>query len=127
MARARDGGGWWWWWLAPPLIGVAAYLGFEATLSFIAPDEDARVARPRVRQAPAAASRHAEPVAAPAVDLMPASPEPSATMAPERAAAADARPRAAAKRNLPRESLTEADRRALDAVVERATRGRRSE
>ncbi len=126
MARGRDGRGRWW--IAPPLIGVAAYLGFEATLNFIAPeDEKARVAGPRVPPAPAAAPEGAQAVAAPAVDLLPALPAPSATMAPERAAAAVAQPRGGAKRELPRESLTEADRRALDAVVERATRNGRNE
>jgi hypothetical protein len=125
MARRRSGGGARWWWLAPPLIGVAAYLAFDATLGVLAPDDAPSAGAGR--GAPPVASVERPPAALPPAELAPAAdvpPEPTPTAAQQRAAApAGAAPGKPGKKSLPRESLTEADRRALEKVLERATQG----
>lgn len=120
-----------WWWLALPLLGVAAYAAFDATLGLVTPaDPD------RALPVPAASTVDA-PAPAP---IMPASEAPLAaadsssgvpvatdalptpTAAEPQAAAASAavKPKAKPKVAAPKENLTERDRRALDRVIERA-------
>jgi len=132
MARRRSGGGGGgrggrWWWLAPPLIGGAAYLAFDATLGVLVPDEE-RAPRASHDAAPASGAQvladgppgtaALAPDAsglAPAADVEPA---PSPTATEQRAAAPAGAARKPARKSLPRESLTDADRRALEQVLE---------
>lgn len=137
-----------WWWLAVPLLGVAAWAAFSATLSLLGddghappPDADAPVRRlvmppaavPAAMVPPATdggapspagvaaeasdAGRAPEAAAAPTTSV---SPEVVATPGAQRAAAATKGPRTVKPKRAPSESLTEQDRRALDALVEQA-------
>ncbi|MEW6269400.1 MAG: hypothetical protein AB1689_08910 [Thermodesulfobacteriota bacterium] len=128
MARRRTT----WWWLAVPLAGIAAYAGFVATLSYVgrpeAPPGALAPAAPPAASLEEALVQPASPPELPRAAIDGAPPMPSATAADERAAASSGggqktRERAA-KRKLPREDLTEQDRRALERVLERAAEQR---
>lgn len=148
-----------WWWLAVPVLGIAAWAAFSATLSLLGddgrhapppPDAPARrLVMPPAAQAPAppaaaAPASDAPAPARPATDAaaLPvvgsAAPEPArspdsepsgapesaATPGAARAAAANGARRVKPER-APQESLTEQDRRALDALVEQAGKNAR--
>jgi hypothetical protein len=130
----RRGGGWWW--LALPLIGVAAYAAFDATLGVVPPrDDGSRPAGPAATQgqrtmlapaAPPAVAGDAVPVTRDeqeARDVAPAdvAPEPTPTAARVASdAPASGRAKVKNKRAAPKEHLTDQDKRALDQVLERA-------
>jgi len=142
--RARGGESRPWWWLALPALVLAAWAAFSATLTLIgderrlAPAVDAPLSPrvdgertlapappevPTVASAPlvlpAEASSAAAAGASPG-DLPAAVPaSPTATPA-SRAAADGAAVRKVKPKRAPKESLTEQDRRALDALVEQA-------
>lgn len=136
---ARTGARWNPWWLAVPVLGIAAYAAFAATLALLGDDPartpSAVVPRPSLGAAPLAAPAakggdvapapaavpppmpeavvDAGPTAAP-----PAVPDATATPAVKRAAADGARK--VNPKRAPQEHLTDKDRRALDALVEQA-------
>lgn len=123
MARRRGRGRGWLWLLAVPLLGIAAYLGFNATLDLLIPDDPFRPPPVRVERSGAGAPPLA---AAPPVEAPAPTATAAAQAASERAAAlpgtGSAKP--AGKRALPRENITERDRRALERVLERAESSR---
>ncbi len=144
MARAerrrpvRNERRWSWWWLALPALGIAGYAAFSATLALLGddgtrtPSGSARDAEQRLPMAAPTASAATAPAdvvpapaapadAAPVAEAVPAVapsilPSPTSTAAPTRAAAA----RKVKPKRVPKEHLTEQDRRALDALVEQA-------
>jgi len=147
--RGRGGASRRGWWLAAPALVLAAWAAFSATLALIgderplAPAVDVRLSArvdgqralapappgvPPVATAPlvlpaeasSAAAAGASPGDLPAV--VPASP--TATPA-SRAAADGAAVRKVKPKRAPKESLTEQDRRALDALVEQAGKNAR--
>ncbi|HEY8517983.1 MAG TPA: hypothetical protein VIS07_20925 [Candidatus Binatia bacterium] len=132
MARRRTNT---WWWLAIPLAGVAAYAGFVATLSWISgPDaNDAPAPKAafdgRSLQPAAPVDAPAAPADVPYAGVEVTPPQPTATAVEQRAAdaagASTAKGASGGKRALPREDLTEQDRRALERVIERAVGGKR--
>jgi hypothetical protein len=129
-------GGVGWWWLALPLIGVAAYAAFDATLGVVGPHEDG--SRPAVPAATQGTRTSLAPAAPPAVagdavsitrdeqqarDVAPAdvAPEPTATAARVASdAPAAGKAKVKNKAPAPKEHLTDQDKRALDQVLERA-------
>lgn len=136
MARSKGGkrggpGRSSWWWLALPVLGVAAWAAFDATLGLVSTDERPSASAPLLdgppgaEPTPAAAVAPAEvpPVAAveDVAAQASAEPAPSVTPAAARAAAKDGQRAAKRKSTAPREDLTEQDRRALERVLERAT------
>jgi hypothetical protein len=137
------GGGARWWWLTIPALGLAAYAAFDATLGLVS-DDPAGPPPTAVLDAGTASrpagfgSSSGEPVLTPPMDGAPASdavpvgaapgaavdaatvvPEPTPTAASLRAAANE---RPVKRKPAPKENITESDRRALEDVLERATR-----
>jgi hypothetical protein len=113
-----------------PVLGLAAYAAFDATLGLVGrdPEPPPPAARPAMPAMPAmiderAAARlpagelPAAALADPAATLVP---EPSATPAQRAAAKGGGKPAGKKKPPAPRENLTEQDRRALERVLERA-------
>ena len=140
------------WWLAVPVLGLAAYATFSATLSLLGEDPSrapvgavrdekpvrsplaaAAVAAPAVPNdddapaVPAEAPSPAAPAAA-AVDVAPP-PEPtdapSVTATPATRRATADKVRKVKPKPAPREHLTEQDHRALDAIIEQAGKNAR--
>lgn len=120
-----------WWWLALPVLGVAAWAAFDATLGLVSTDERPSASAPLLDVPPGAEPPPAAAVA-PAAAPPPAAiedvaaqasaePAPSVTPAAVRAAANDGKRAAKRKPPAPREDLTEQDRRALERILERAT------
>ncbi|MGE5183891.1 MAG: hypothetical protein ACM31C_17595 [Acidobacteriota bacterium] len=133
-----------WWWLAVPLIGIAAYAAFDATLALIAPHDDtsqrvpqrppSQAEAPRASSAPLAGE---EPVATPLAAASAGDtasggvasggvvPDATPTAARIAADAAVEKTRAGRKRAAPQEHLTDRDRRALESVLDRAAEQQR--
>lgn len=134
------------WWLAVPVLGLAAYVAFSATLSLLGEDpsrapvgavrDEAPVRSPLAApavpndDAPAVPAEAPSP-AAPAAAAVDAAPPPEPTDAPSvtatpatRRAAAD-KVRKVKPKPAPREHLTEQDHRALDAIIEQAGKNAR--
>lgn len=146
-ARRKHGstasGGSRWWWLAIPALGIAAYAAFDATLSLVSDDRErepavldaGRAVRPNAvpaGDAVAPSSVDGVPVAtlaepAPAQSIgadavAPAgsgAPVPTVTPVTQRAAADK---KAVKRKPAPKEDIRDSDRRALEDVLERATR-----
>jgi len=117
-----------WWWLALPVLGVAAWAAFDATLGMVGARDPELAPAPLLDGAGAVPSQAVVvqdelPVAAAGVVAIPAAtaPEPSATPAERAAAKSDGKPAAKRKPAAPKEQITEQDRRALERVLERAT------
>lgn len=127
VGRGRSG----WWWLALPVLGVAAWAAFDATLGLVSTDERPPASAPLLDGPPAAdppsaavaAPAEAPPLAAVEDVTAQSSAEPAPSVTPDaaRAAAKDGQRAAKRKAPAPKEDLTEQDRRALERVLERAT------
>ena len=142
----RSGPRWSAWWVAVPVLGLAAYAAFSATLSLLGEDpsrapvgaeRDDTPVRSPLPAAPVAvpaalngegtgAVPAAAPAAAPAVVAVDAEPSaappdaPSVTATPATRRAAADKVRKVKPKAVPREHLTEQDHRALDAIIEQA-------
>lgn len=149
---ARSEARWSAWWLAVPVLGIAAYAAFSATLALLGEDPSRAPVGAVREEAPVRAPLAGAPVAAPAavdvedaaavpaeapsaaapapaaVDAAPPSeptdaPSVTATPATRRAAADEVRK--VKPKPVPREHLTEQDHRALDAIIEQAGKNAR--
>ena len=128
LSRGRS----WWWWLAVPLLGVAAYAAFDATLRLVMPHEQPVTVAPpqtaavREPDADAVPARNDAPVAGSAEvarDAVPVADEPSPTPTAARVAAeapGTDQVKVKSKPPAPKEHLTGEDKRALEQVLERA-------